>query len=68
METYIYIITVIVYLQMMFILYKPFKRFTENEWMDNLYTQLLLWPLMLIIYTILAIYEGFKHIYNNKDF
>lgn len=68
METYIYIITGIAYIQMMFILYKPFKRFTENEWMEHLYMQLLLWPIVFIVYTIVAIYEGFKHMYNNKDF
>lgn len=67
MTTLTWILLVINYFLMMIVLYKPFKKFTENEWADHYIWQLIVWPVLIIGYTIIALIEGFKFMWNNKQ-
>lgn len=56
----------IIYILMMIISYKPFKRFADNNWSNTPIGQIFLFPFVWVTYAVIAIIKGFKYMWNNK--
>ncbi|MDA3780315.1 MAG: hypothetical protein PF487_08900 [Bacteroidales bacterium] len=57
----------IIYFLMIIILKNLFKRFEDNNWTENYMWLLIVWPMMIVVYTFVALIEGFKYMYNNEN-
>jgi len=65
MTTLNIILLIIIYLLGIPASYNVFKKIRDNGWSQFLFLQLLAWPYVWIILILIAIVEGFKHIWNN---
>ncbi|MDA3880523.1 MAG: hypothetical protein PF436_09055 [Prolixibacteraceae bacterium] len=66
MTTLEIILLAIVYIILVFVTYKLFKRICDNEWMSNPILASIIWPIALTLSLIPAIIQGYKYIYNNE--
>ena len=58
--------SIIIYMLLAIMSYKPFKRISNNGWADHPVLQSIVFPLMWFILLLMCIVEGMKHIVNNK--